>query len=168
MLAEIKDFVELSGGYAAEEAALASVLCLRCDVATDQARMRELIAPFLAQYRGGFADDGGDITVLTFDGPARAIRAGLAIIAALIGSSADAGAGLHTGECLRRDGRLEGAAVDLAMAIARRASAGELLISRTVKDLVAGGGFRFVVRGRHRMPRELGEWRLYSVDRTVH
>jgi class 3 adenylate cyclase len=101
---------------------------------------------------------------MTFDGPARAIRAAAAITATLTAAGVGARAGLHTGECLRRGSAVDGIAVDVARAIAERASAGELLISRTVKDLVAGAGFRFIERGRHPVPLEAGEWRLYAVE----
>ena len=101
---------------------------------------------------------------MTFDGPARAIRAAGFVLAALAQSGIVASAGLHTGECAHRDGVVEGMAVSVARAIAERAAPGELLISRTVKDLVAGAAFRFTERGRHPMPEDAGEWRLYAVE----
>jgi DNA-binding winged helix-turn-helix (wHTH) protein/alpha-beta hydrolase superfamily lysophospholipase len=165
LLAEIESFVATSaGGEAADESALASVLSLSCRSGCDPRRIEELIAAELTQYRGVLSETDEHMAVVTFDGPARAIRAGLVIVTRLAASDAVVGGGLHTGECVRRDRRVEGGAVDLAKAIARRASAGELLISRTVKDLVAGGGFRFAERGRHRMPLGVGEWRLYEVS----
>ena len=102
--------------------------------------------------------------MMTFDGPARAIRAAGFVLAALAQSGIVASAGLHTGECAHRDGVVEGMAVSVARAIAERAAPGELLISRTVKDLVAGAAFRFTERGRHPMPEDAGEWRLYAVE----
>jgi class 3 adenylate cyclase len=105
--------------------------------------------------------------VVAFDGPARAIRAGRAILAAAERSGAAASAGLHTGECVRREDRVEGAAIDVAAAIGQQAGTGELLISRTVKDLVAGAAFQFIERGRHPMPLDEGEWRLYAVDSSA-
>lgn len=104
---------------------------------------------------------------MTFAGPARAIRAAGAVMAVLAQAGIAASAGLHTGECAQRNGGVEGMAVSVARAVAERAAPGELLISRTVKDLVAGAAFRFTERGRHVMPEDAGEWRLYAVQSFV-
>jgi len=91
-----------------------------------------------------------------------------AIVSAVLAQAGiAASAGLHTRECAQRNGGVEGMAVSVARAIAERAAPGELLISRTVKDLVAGAAFRFTERGRHVMPEDAGEWRLYAVQSFV-
>jgi len=91
-----------------------------------------------------------------------------AIVSAVLAQAGiAASAGLHTGECAQRNGGVEGMAVSVARAIAERAAPGELLISRTVKNLVAGAAFSFTERGRHVMPEDAGEWRLYAVQSFV-
>jgi class 3 adenylate cyclase len=73
--------------------------------------------------------------------------------------------GLHTGECDRVGNRLGGIAVDISAKVASTAMPTEILVSRTVKDLVAGSGFVFQDRGIHSFGKALGEWQLYSVSR---
>jgi class 3 adenylate cyclase len=71
--------------------------------------------------------------------------------------------GLHTGECERHDGKLTGIAVPVGARVANAAAAGEVLVSSTVKDLVAGSGIEFEDRGVHQLKGVPGEWRLYAV-----
>jgi class 3 adenylate cyclase len=73
-------------------------------------------------------------------------------------------AGLHTGECERVDGKLGGIAIPTGARIAALAEPGEVLVSSTVKDLVAGSGIAFEDRGTHELKGVPGEWRLYAVD----
>jgi class 3 adenylate cyclase len=86
------------------------------------------------------------------------------MVSALSASCLPTSGGLHTGECVRRKGRIEGLAVEVARAIAQRGAPNELIISRTVKDLVAGTAFRFVDRGRYSAELDSGEWRIYGLD----
>lgn len=102
-----------------------------------------------------------------FDGPARAIRC-----AAVISSSAEqlgigVKTGLHTGECDVINDRFGGVAVDLAVQIADVAAPGSILVSRTVKDLVAGSGLRFSEAGVHSFDGIEGKWRLFTVDNGI-
>jgi len=119
-------------------------------------------------FRGRCFDmqPGGFIS--TFDGPARAIRCACGISAAAPRFGIDVRIGLHTGECDIRHDIVAGIAVGTAAQVAMHAAGGEVLVSRTVKDLVAGSGVRFEDRGEHALRGVPGEWRLYSVERTGH
>jgi DNA-binding winged helix-turn-helix (wHTH) protein/pimeloyl-ACP methyl ester carboxylesterase len=163
---EIEHFLGTFAHVTGEERALATVLCVneRTRAAEHGPRADALIAAIAMQTRGQWFGSRESPWLMTFDGPARAIRAAAAMMASLGDAGIEASAGLHTGECTQRDGRISGMAVDLARAIAEHAAPSELLISRTVKDLVAGAGFRFVDRGRHTMPLDAGEWRLYGKE----
>ena len=166
VMAAIEQFLAAFDDAAGEERALATVLCVceRTAAAQHVPHADALVATIAAQNRGQWFGSRESPWLMTFDGPARAIRAAAAMMTTLDEAGVKASAGLHTGECTQRDGRITGVAVDVARAIALRASPSELLISRTVKDLVAGAGFRFVERGRHTMPLDAGEWRLYAKD----
>ena len=75
-------------------------------------------------------------------------------------------AGLHTGECDRRGDDISGTAVDIAARIAALASPGDVLVSRTVSDLIAGSRIALLDRGEHELSGVTGSWRVYSVDAT--
>jgi class 3 adenylate cyclase len=116
----------------------------------------------LDRHRGREVKRTGDGFLATFDGPARAIRCACAIRDAV--SSLDLGirVGVHTGECDVIDGKLGGLAVVVGARVAAEADAGEVLVSGTVKDLVAGSGIAFDARGVRDL-KGLGEWPLYAV-----
>lgn len=101
----------------------------------------------------------------TFDGPARAIRCACALADAATRLHLDFKIGLHTGECDVMEDKVGGIAVELSKKVANEAKAGEVLASRTVKDLVAGSGLQFKERGIYSFGEELGEWRLFTVER---
>ena len=166
VMAAIEQFLAAFDDAAGEERALATVLCVceRTAAAQHGPHADALVATIAAQNRGQWFGSRESPWLMTFDGPARAIRAAATMMTTLDEAGVKASAGLHTGECTQRHGRITGVAVDVARAIALRASPSELLISRTVKDLVAGAGFRFVERGRHTMPLDAGEWRLYAKE----
>jgi class 3 adenylate cyclase len=98
-----------------------------------------------------------------FDGPARGIRCGLAIHEALRDLGLEVRIGSHAGECEVLDGKVAGIAVSIGARVSALATAGEVLVSQTVKDLVAGSGFTFEDRGLKQLKGVPGEWRLYSV-----
>jgi class 3 adenylate cyclase len=106
-----------------------------------------------------------DTLVATFDGPARAIRCATALLelARLVGRRARAG--LHTGECELVDGVLTGIPVSVAAGLKDRAQSGEVLVSSTVRDLVAGSGLVFSERAQRPLRIEAvpDEWRVYGV-----
>jgi DNA-binding winged helix-turn-helix (wHTH) protein/pimeloyl-ACP methyl ester carboxylesterase len=121
----------------------------------------------LSLFRGKEIEMTGDHLFATFDGPARAIRCALAIADATARLGMRARAGLHTGECDVTGETIGGITVQLCESVARLASSGEVLISHTVKDLVAGSGIEFEPRGAHALENLPGECRLFAVARGV-
>ena len=120
----------------------------------------------LERFRGHEANTTGDGFLATFDGPARAIRCASAIRAVVHELGLDIRAGLHTGECELAGGEVAGIAVHTAARVAALAGSGQVLVSSTVKDLVAGSGLSFQDRGEHELKGIPGQWRLYAVDRV--
>jgi class 3 adenylate cyclase len=119
----------------------------------------------LARFRGVEIDTTGDGFFATFDGPARAIRCAEAIVDAGRELGMEVRAGVHTGECETIDGKLGGIAVHFGARVAALAEPGQVLVSSTVKDLVAGSGLRFTDRGVRELKGIPGGWRLYSAER---
>jgi pimeloyl-ACP methyl ester carboxylesterase len=119
----------------------------------------------LARFRGRELDTAGDGFFAAFDGPARAIRCGCAITEAVRDLGIDIRAGLHTGECELLDGKIGGIAVHIGARVAAQAAPGEVLVSQTVRDLVAGSGLAFEERGTTELKGVPGEWRLFAVAR---
>jgi pimeloyl-ACP methyl ester carboxylesterase len=117
----------------------------------------------LTRYRGVEMDTAGDGFFATFDGPARAIRCAREIVESVRPLGLEVRAGLHTGECELTDGKVSGIAVSLGARVAAEALANEVLVSSTVRDLVAGSGLEFVDRGPRTLKGVPGEWRLYAV-----
>jgi class 3 adenylate cyclase len=118
----------------------------------------------LARFRGREVKTTGDGFLATFDGPARAIRTADAIRTELAEQGLQVRAGLHAGECELLDGNIGGIAVHIAARVLAQAGDGEILCSRTVKDLVAGAGFAFADRGTRRLKGVPDEWQLYAVE----
>jgi class 3 adenylate cyclase len=129
-------------------------------------RHHELVRRQLIRFRGREIDTAGDGFLASFDGPARAIRCACAIIDAVSGLGIQVRAGLHTGECELVDGKVAGIAVHTGARVATQAQPGEVLVSSTVKDLVAGSGLGFTDRGDRQLKGIPGQWRLYAVDRS--
>jgi pimeloyl-ACP methyl ester carboxylesterase/DNA-binding winged helix-turn-helix (wHTH) protein len=129
-------------------------------------RLRAHIAKEIEWFRGREIDIVGDRPLAIFDGPARAVRCALAIAEYASRLGVETRAGLHTGEVELVDGKLAGVAVEIGVCVANEANAGEVLVSSTVKDLVAGSGIQFEDRGIHLMS-ECGEWRLFAVQRSA-
>jgi class 3 adenylate cyclase len=117
----------------------------------------------LARYRGTEIDTAGDGFLATFDGPARAVRCAAAIVESLRGIDLDVRAGVHTGECELVEGKVRGVAVHTGARVASLAAAGEVLVSQTVKDLVAGSGLSLEDRGEHELKGIPGTWRIFAV-----
>jgi class 3 adenylate cyclase len=124
----------------------------------------QVVREQLARFRGREVKTTGDGFLASFDGPARAIRAAHAIRAELAEHGLQIRAGLHTGEVELVGDDLGGIAVHLAARVLAQARAGEVLCSRTVKDLVAGAGFGFTDRGTHQLKGVPDSWQLYAVE----
>jgi pimeloyl-ACP methyl ester carboxylesterase/class 3 adenylate cyclase len=118
----------------------------------------------LERFRGRELDTAGDGFLASFDGPARAIRCAGAAIEAVRRLGLDIRAGVHTGECEVVGDKLAGIAVHIGARVAGRAGPGEVLVSSTVRDLVAGSGLVFEDRGAAALKGVPGEWRLYAVS----
>ena len=116
----------------------------------------------LARHRGVELDTA-DGFFARFDGPARAIRCACAVRSALSELGLEVRAGLHTGECELLEDKVTGIAISIGARVAAHAQPGEVLVSQTVKDLVAGSGIEFADRGLAELKGVPGEWRLYAV-----
>jgi len=128
-------------------------------------RHNTLVRRQLLRFRGREIDTAGDGFFATFDGPARAIRCACAITDGVRELGLSIRAGLHTGECEIADSNVAGIAVHTGARVAAQAGADEVLVSNTVKDLVAGSGIEFIDRGAHELKGIPGQWRLFAVDR---
>ncbi len=117
----------------------------------------------LKRFRGREIDTAGDGFLAAFDGPARAIRCACAAVEAITGLGIEIRAGVHTGECEVLGEKLSGVAVHIGARVAGQAAPGEVLVSSTVKDLVAGSGIVFEDRGTAELKGVPGTWRLYAV-----
>jgi pimeloyl-ACP methyl ester carboxylesterase len=123
-----------------------------------------LVRRELLRHRGREVDSAGDGFFATFDGPARAIGCASAIVQGMRELGLAVRAGLHTGECEIADGKVAGIAVHTGARVAALAHSGEVLVSSTVKDLVAGSGIEVVERGSHELKGIPGEWRLFALS----
>ena len=119
----------------------------------------------LVRFRGHEIKTTGDGILATFDGPARGVRCACAIADEIRPLGIEVRAGLHTGECEMIDDDVGGIAVHIGARVASLAGAGEVLVSSTVKDLVAGSGLRFGDRGSRSLKGVPGEWRIFAVER---
>jgi class 3 adenylate cyclase len=127
-------------------------------------RHNALVRRQLERFRGRELDTAGDGFVASFDGPARGIRCAQAIAESVTALDLSVRAGLHTGECEVVEGKLAGIAVHIAARIATQATAGEVLVSSTVKDLVVGSSVTFTERGAHELKGVPGSWSLFAVE----
>jgi len=129
-------------------------------------RHHAIVRRELVRFRGTEVDTAGDGFFVAFDGPARAIRCARSIVDALAEIGLDVRAGLHTGECEVANGKIAGIAVHTGARVAAHADAREVVVSSTVRDLVAGSGIEFTDRGTHELKGIPGEWRLFAVERA--
>lgn len=178
ILDAIQDFLTGRHEAAEEDRVLATVLFADIVSSTELAAQlgdrawRDLLEGYygvarreVAQFRGREIDTAGDGFFATFDGPARAIRSACAIRDAAASIGLTVRTGLHTGECEKLGEKVGGLAVHIGARVAAQAQPGEVLVSGTVRDLVAGSGIRFADRGTRTLKGVPGEWRLYSVER---
>lgn len=174
-LAEVREFLTGRREAATPDRALATVLFTDLVESTAQAaalgdrRWRDLLEQHhaavrkeLARFDGREVDTAGDGFFATFDGPARAVRCAQAIIESVRPLGVDVRAGLHSGEVEFADGKVAGIAVNIGARVAAQAGAGEVLVSGTVKDLVAGSGLRFDQRAVTALKGIPGEWQLFA------
>jgi class 3 adenylate cyclase len=127
-------------------------------------RHHELVRRELARFRGEERDTAGDGFFATFDGPARAIRCAQVVSERVCELGLDIRAGLHIGECELHEGKVAGIAVSIGARVAAKAQPGEVLVTGTVKDLVAGSGIAFEPRGEHELKGVPGTWAIYAVS----
>jgi class 3 adenylate cyclase len=174
---EIEEFLTGARPLPEPDRVLATVLFTDIVASTERAaalgdrRWRQLLASHnalvrreLVRFRGREVKTVGDGFLATFDGPARAIRCACAIRDGVRALGLEIRAGLHTGECELMGDDVGGIAVHISARVVGSAAAGEVLVSSTVKDLVAGSGLRFVARGTHHLHGVPGEWRLFAVE----
>ncbi|HEY8736554.1 MAG TPA: adenylate/guanylate cyclase domain-containing protein [Candidatus Dormibacteraeota bacterium] len=126
----------------------------------------DLVRTQLARFRGREIDTAGDGFLAAFDGPARAVRCAMQIVDSVQSLGIQVRVGIHTGECELLGDKLAGIAVHIGARVASLAGPGEILVSGTVKDLVAGSGLVFVDRGSHQLSGLPGDWHLFNVDRS--
>jgi class 3 adenylate cyclase len=169
------DFIAGLGSASEPEQVLATVLFTDIVGSTEltarlgDARWREVLERHhsvmrrtLARYSGREIDTAGDGFFASFDGPARAVRAALVAVEELAELGINVRAGLHTAEFEVADGKPAGIGVSIGARIAASAGAGEVLVSSTVKDLVAGSGIGFEERGVHRLKGVPDAWTIYA------
>ena len=174
---EIEEFLTGTRHGAEPDRVLATVLFTDIAGSTERAaamgdrRWRELLEQHhamvrrkLAEFRGREIDTAGDGFLTSFDGPARAIRCASAIVDCAQTLGLEIRAGLHTGECEVMGEKLSGLAVHIGARVASLANAGEVLVSSTVKDLVAGSGLRFSDRGNRSLKGVPGDWHLFALE----
>jgi class 3 adenylate cyclase len=175
LLGPVREFLTGTKEIPVEDRVLATVLFTDIVGATEHAgrlgdrawadlleRHHATIRQQLERFRGREIDTAGDGFFATFDGPARGVRCGLAIRDAVKSLGMEIRAGLHTGECELIGDKVGGIAVHIGARVMSTADGGDVLVSRTVKDLVAGSGLEFNGRGTHELKGVTGEWELFS------
>jgi class 3 adenylate cyclase len=118
----------------------------------------------VAQFHGRVVNHTGDGVLATFDGPNSALRCAMAMKLALAEHGLQIRTGIHTGEVELRGANVGGIAVHTAARVMSQAGSGEIMVSSTVRDLVAGSGIEFADRGRHQLKGVPGEWQLLAVE----
>lgn len=178
ILDEVEEFITGVRHHAEVDRVLATVLFTDIVGATEKAatlgdrhwhdlldRHHALVRHELVRFRGQEIDTAGDGFLASFDGPARAIRCASAIADGVRTLGIEVRAGLHTGECEVMGQKLGGISVHIGARVAALADPGEVLVSSTVRDLVAGSGLSFQDRGVQPLKGVPGEWRLFAVQR---
>lgn len=174
LLAPVEEFLTGTAAVPEDDRVLATVLFTDIVDATIQAerlgdrawkdlleRHHDLVRKELARFRGHEVDTAGDGFFATFEGPARAVRCAMAIREAVRALGIEIRAGLHTGECENVGGKVGGIAVHTGARVMSQATAGQVVVSRTVRDLVAGTGLQFESLGVHALKGVSGQWELF-------
>lgn len=175
-MAAVRDFV--AGLHRREEPDRILATLLFTDIVRSTAKQAELgdrgwkelvqqhnavVRDLLQRHRGTEQDTAGDGFYARFDGPARAVQCAVAIVRSLDAIGLKIRAGIHTGECEVVDGKCSGLSVSIGARVASKAGPSEVLVSQTVKDLVAGSGLTFEDAGEHELKGVPDLWRLYRV-----
>ena len=126
-------------------------------------RHDDVVRAMLSRYRGTLVKHTGDGVLVMFDGPAGGVKCAQAIATAMAPLGLEIRAGLHTGEIERRGDDLVGVAVHIGARVGALAGSSEVLVSQTVRDLVAGSGLVFEDAGEHELKGVPDTWRLYRV-----
>jgi pimeloyl-ACP methyl ester carboxylesterase len=176
IVAEVREFLTGEREASEPDRVLATVLFTDIVGSTERAhelgdlRWRDLLAAHhqavrreLRRFRGRELDTAGDGFLAAFDGPARAIRCAQAVVESVRALGLDVRAGIHTGECEVLGDKLAGTAVHIGARVSSQAEAGEVLVSSTVRDLIAGSGIELADRGTFRLKGSPDEWRLFAV-----
>jgi class 3 adenylate cyclase len=174
---EIEEFITGTRRRLEPDRVLATVMFVDIVRSTERAaelgdaRWRELLSNYyavlrreLSAFRGHEVNTAGDGLLATFDGPARAIRCARSVREKMRPLGLQVRTGLHTGECELIGGDIGGIAVHIAARVEATAGPDEVMVSSTVKDLVAGSGLQFVDRGAYTLKGVPGEWRLFAVQ----
>jgi class 3 adenylate cyclase len=174
---EVEEFITGERHHPEPDRVLATVMFTDIVRSTERAaemgdqRWHELLQSYyevmrkeLATFRGHEVNTAGDGLLATFDGPARAIRCACSARAKLRDLGLQVRTGLHTGECELIGDDVGGIAVHIGSRVATAADPDDVLVSSTVKDLVAGSGIQFADRGLHTLKGVPGEWHLYGVQ----
>jgi pimeloyl-ACP methyl ester carboxylesterase len=177
VLEEIQEFLTGTRPSPEHDRVLATVLVTDIVGSTERAaalgdrRWREVLEEQravvrlqLERFRGREIDTAGDGFLCTFDGPARAIRCALAVVECVRPLGLEVRAGLHTGECEMVGDGIAGIAVHIGARVAALAQPGEVLVTSTVRDLVAGSGIRFADRGEHALKGVPDPWRIFAAE----
>jgi pimeloyl-ACP methyl ester carboxylesterase len=175
ILQAMKSFVRESDNLTATDLELDTVLAtvLMVDLGlsdtdvTGYDAARNIVPALVSRFRGRELNATGHQVVATFDGPVRAIRCAIAICEALATSGMGASMGLHTGEIALGPAKAQSLPFRIAAQLASIAEPGEIIVSSTVKDLVAGSGIRFADRGSHALDGLPDEWRLFTVHQST-
>ena len=125
-------------------------------------RFETIVGRVLSDHRGELVNTAGDGLLATFDGPARGIRCAWSLRDTLKQTGLEVRSGIHTGELTRRNGWVAGIAVHIGARVSALAEPGEVLVTRTVRDLVAGSGIVFEERGEHALKGVADRWALYA------
>jgi class 3 adenylate cyclase len=174
---EIEEFITGSRRHLDPDRVLATIMFTDIVGSTQRAaelgdeRWCELLGNFyavlrkeLTAFRGHEVNTAGDGMLATFDGPARAIKCARTLREKMRPLGLRVRTGLHTGECELIDDEIGGIAVHIAARVASLAESDEVLVSSTVRDLVAGSGLQFADRGTHNLKGVPGDWRLFVVN----
>jgi len=177
LLGEVEEFLTGTRRGAESDRVLATVMFTDIVGSTERAvalgdrewrylleRYYAVVRTQLSVFRGTEVSTAGDGFFASFDGPARAVRCAHAVQHAVSPLALHLRVGIHTGECVMIDGKIGGLAVHIGARIAAAANPDEVLVSSTVRNLVAGAGLRFADRGTHALKGVPGEWKLFAAE----